>query len=101
MFSEDKESDVTEVKFQFMHPHPNGYWDWPKSKAKQKASGAGDMGDEEDVATDVETVSARYIFLGPCIPSAPTRSGFRFEQDDEAQKKYRVVKNNLKSLLSG
>ena len=97
VFSEYKESHVvTEVKFKFMHLYTNGYRDWPKSRVKQKAYDEAEVEDEEEQ----DTVSAKYVFLGPCRPSAPTRSGFRFEQDEEAKKKYWVVKNNLKSLLS-
>lgn len=79
-----------------MHPFPNGYWDWPNVQRKKKT--LNQLGEEEE-EKDEAIVSAKYVFLGPCTPSDPTEAGFRFEKDTEANRKYRVIKNNLRSLL--
>ena len=67
--------DVKEVEMIFMHPKPDGFWDWPNKN-------------------DQTMIQSRFIFLGPCIPTAPTKRGFRFSEDEEPRALYRHLKNN-------
>ena len=76
MFSEDPESNVETVELVFMHKKLDGFWDWPKEN-------------------DQKQVSSKFIFLGPCMPDAPTKKGFRFPEEEKAKKLYRLMKNNL------
>ena len=78
MFADDRESDVKEVEFTFMHKTIDDFWDWPSSE-------------------DVATVASGFIFYGPCIPAAPTKKGFRFAEEDDAKKFYKAFRYNYRS----
>lgn len=78
MFSDDPDSLVNEVDFSFMHPkRQNDLWDFPKK-------------------ADEKRVQSKFIFFGPTIPSAPTKQGFRFPEEDEAREQYKVFKKNTR-----
>ena len=77
MFSEDSESVVQTVEFDFLHPTLGGYWDWPKQ-------------------TDQKIVATKFVFHGPCIPNPPTRREFQFPDEGRAKDLYRVLKKSLK-----
>ena len=72
MFSQDLESPVDEVEFNFLHPKLYGFWGWPK-KINQKH------------------VSAKFIFCGQCLPEAPMKKGFKFAEEETVKVFYRVL----------
>ena len=80
MFAYDPESPVDKVKLTFMHPKLNGFWDWPEHEE------------------DTDTVSAKFVFYGQCVPEPPIRGhGFKFPEEEDAKRFYRVFKNSLKN----
>ena len=73
MFSHDPDSKVDEVDFFLMHPKHDGRWDWPKKE-------------------DEKRVVSKFIFYGPCMPTAPTK------EEEAAIKEYKLYKNNIKKM---
>ena len=58
MFAEDPDDPVNSIEFTFLHRKHDGFWDWPRKP-------------------DMKQVSSKFVFYGPCLPSAPTKKGFQ------------------------
>ena len=57
----------------FLHYKCSEYWDYPKGG-------------------DVQTVLAKYVFLGPVVPSETVKQGLFFKEDIIALRLYKAIK---------
>ena len=80
MFSDDQDSLVNEIDISFMHPKQDNLWDWPKK-------------------ADEKRVRSAFVFYGPTLPDAPTKKGFRFPDEDDARKQYKIYKKEKGNLI--
>ena len=79
MFAEDPDDPVNSIEFTFLHRKHDGFWDWPRKP-------------------DMKQVSSKFVFYGPCLPSAPTKKGFQFPDEEAASKQYKLYKKNIHCL---
>ena len=71
VFSHDEDTVATSVELKFLH-YICGYWEFPK-------------------VDDIKIVDTKYVYMEPCTP-VEIRRGFKFNEDEEALKKYRALK---------
>ena len=80
VFSEDVDSIAEKVEMKFLHYMClHSCWEFPK-------------------VDDTKIVDAKYVFMGPCIPSDITKKGYKFQEDDAALVKYKAIKKRSKML---
>ena len=68
-FSHNPDSKVHKVDFSFMQLRHDGLWDWPKKENEKQ-------------------VASKFIFYGPCMPTPPTKQGFRFAEEEATIKEF-------------
>ena len=66
---------VKEVEIEFLCCKYDGFWNIPKSQ-------------------DMKIVEVKYIFYGPVLPAAITKSMFGISEDDEAVRINKEIKLN-------
>ena len=69
---------VKEVEIEFLCCKYDGFWNIPKSR-------------------DMKIVEVKYIFYGPVLPAAITKSMFKISEDDEAVCINKEIKLNNRS----
>ncbi len=76
VFLDDDNGAPTEVEIKFLH-YSCGFWDFPKSG--------------EDVKAKI--IDADYVFMGPCTPAETRSNGYKFKEDQESIKLFKVMKS--------
>ena len=73
-FADDADDDVKEAQFSFLRFRGDGLWDFPKK-------------------LDIDIVNAKYIFYGPCSPTATIAGqGYKIAYDAAALNCYKSMK---------
>ena len=82
MFSDEPDSEATNVEINFLHYASDGYWDFLKNE-------------------DIKIVDLKFVFCGPATPLSTSKIGCRFgKEEKKAMDIYKLIKNsNWKACL--